>query len=147
LRGESNIEGPSIEGPLESENQLLRLLERLPLAIAQAAVYIRKTKVSIQQYLVFFKESNSWQLKLLSREFEDIYQLDVPNSVMHTWLISIRHIAQENPYGEKILNTIAFFNNQGLPFKLLRATVGSSFSEDEVLLAASRLIEYSFLQA
>jgi tetratricopeptide (TPR) repeat protein len=147
LGGESDIEGPSAEGPSESEDQLLKLLERLPLAIAQAAAYIRKTKVSIQQYLVFFKESDSRQSKLLSREFEDVHRSDVPNSVMHTWLISMRHIAQESPCGEKILNTIAFFDNQGLPFEFLRAAAGSSFSEDEVLLAAGRLTEYSFLQA
>jgi tetratricopeptide (TPR) repeat protein len=67
--------------------------------------------------------------------------------VVHTWLISIRQISEESPCGEKILNTIAFFDNKGLPFELLRAAAGPTFNEDDVLLAASRLIEYSFLQA
>jgi hypothetical protein len=59
--------------PLESEDMLLELLQRLqnlPLAIAQAAAYIRKAKVSVQQYLNFFHESESRQLNLLDQEFK-----------------------------------------------------------------------------
>jgi Flp pilus assembly protein TadD len=142
LKGISDIKEPP-----ENWYKLLELLRRLPLAIAQAAAYIRKTKVSVQQYLIFFSESESRQSNLLSQEFTDVYRSEVPNSVMHTWLISIRRISEESPCGEKILNTIAFFDNKGLPFELLRAAAGPTFSEDDVLLAASRLIEYSFLQA
>ena len=141
ISGRSDTEEPS-----ESEGQLLELLQRLPLAIVQAATYIRKTKISILQYLRIFKESEDRQSNLLSEEFEDAYRLDVPNSVMHTWLISMKEIAQENQCGERILNTIAFLDNQGLPFELLRATAGPTFSEDDVLLAAARLMEYSFIQ-
>jgi hypothetical protein len=64
---------------------------------------------------------------------------------MHTWLISKRKIAEENPCGERILNIIAFLDNKGLPFELLKAAAGPDFDEDEVLLAASRLVEFSFL--
>ena len=141
LSGQDDVE------PSEDEDKLLELLERLPLAIAQAAAYIRKTKVSVQQYLKFFNESESRQSNLLSHEFQDAYRSEVPNSIMHTWLISMRQIAEESPCSEKILNTIAFFDNKGLPFKLLKAAAGPTFNEDEVLLAASRFIEYSFLQA
>jgi hypothetical protein len=67
------------------------------------------------------------------------------NSVIHTWRILMRQIAKESPCSEKILNTIAFFDNKGLPFKLLKAAAGPTFKEDKVLLAASRLIKYLFL--
>jgi hypothetical protein len=141
LSGRDNMD------PSESEDELLELLQRLPLAIAQAAAYIRKTKVSVQQYLQFFSESESRQSSLLSQEFPDAYRSGVPNSVMHTWLISMRQIAEESSCGQKILNVIAFLDNKGLPFELLKAAAGPNFDEDQVLLAASRLIEYSFLQA
>ena len=131
----------------ENEDLLLDLLQRLPLAIAQAAAYIRKTKVSVQQYLKFFHESESRQSSLLSQEFQDVYRSDVPNSVMRTWLISMKQIGEESPCSQKILYTITFFDNKGLPFELIKAAAGLSFSEDEILLAVSRLIEYSFLQA
>ena len=132
--------------PSTDEAELLDLLENLPLAIVQAAAYIRKTKVSIQQYRKLFSESTSQQTSLLSYEFEDNYRLGVPNSVMRTWLISMRQIAKESACSEKILNTIAFFNNKGIPFELVKAAAGPTFSEDEVLVAAGRLTEYSFLQ-
>ena len=143
LSGQENIELP------ESEDvflELLQNLQNLPLAIAQAATYIRKTKVSVNRYLNFFHESESRQLSLLDQEFQDIYRpSDVPNSVMRTWLISMKQIGKESPCSEKILNTIAFLDNRGLPFELIRAVAGPTFSEDEILLAASRLTEYSFL--
>ena len=133
--------------PSDIEGQLLDMLQRFPLAIAQAAAYIRKTKISIQGYLRAFKESEDRESNLLSEEFDDIHRSDVPNSVMHTWLISMKQISQESQCAETILNTIAFLDNQGLPLELLKAAAGSEFNEDQVLLAAARLIEYSFLQA
>ena len=127
--------------------ELLELLERLPLAITQAATYIRKTKVSVQQYLKLFNESEARKSNLLRQEFQDIYRSEVPNSVMHTWLISMRQIAEESPCSGKILKTLAFFDNRGLPFDLIKAAAGYDVNEDEVRLFASRLTEYSFLQA
>jgi tetratricopeptide (TPR) repeat protein len=132
--------------PSQPEDGLLDLLERLPLAIAQAAAYIRKTNISILAYITLFKKSEDRQSSLLGKEFIDRYRSDVPNSVMQTWLISMRQIAKESPCAETILNIAAFFDNRGLPFELLQASAGRDVSEDDVLLAASRLAEYSFLQ-
>ncbi|KAH6665735.1 hypothetical protein B0J14DRAFT_428026, partial [Halenospora varia] len=139
------LSGISDTRPSEIE-ALLDLLENFPLAIAQAAAYIRKTKVSIQQYLDSFHESESRQSSLLSQEFQDVYRSEVPNSVMRTWRISMKQIAEESPCSERILNTVAFFDNKGLPFELVKAAAGPPFSEDEILLAASRLCEFSFFQ-
>jgi tetratricopeptide (TPR) repeat protein len=130
----------------ESEKKLLNHLEMLPLAISQASAYIRKTTISTQQYVRAFTESEERQSNLLSTEFDEIHRSDVPNSVMHTWLISMKQIAEESECGERILNTIAFFDNQNVPFELLSAAAGAAYSEDQVLLAAARLVEYSFLQ-
>ena len=141
------LSGISDTTPPENENILLEHLQRLPLAIAQAAAFIRKSKVSVQQYLISFHESESRQSYLLSREFQDVHRSGVPNSVMQTWLISMKRIAEESPCSEKILNIITFLDNKGLPFELIQAAAGPTFSKDEILLAASRLIEYLFLQA
>lgn len=102
--------------------------------------------MSIQQYLTFFRESDLRQSDLLSREFTDVYRPNVPNSVMRTWRISMNQITRESPCCEKILNIITFLDNKGLPFELIKAAAGSRFSEDDVLLAAGRLAEYSFFQ-
>jgi tetratricopeptide (TPR) repeat protein len=137
---------PVADTASESEKELLNHLGMLPLAISQAAAYIRKTTLSTQQYVRAFTESEERQSNLLSAEFDEIHRSDVPNSVMHTWLISMKQIAEESECGERILNTIAFLDNQNIPFELLSAAAGVAYSEDQVLLAAARLIEYSFLQ-
>ncbi|TGO10378.1 hypothetical protein BTUL_0137g00350 [Botrytis tulipae] len=62
------------------------------------------------------------------------------------WFISIENIAKESPWSERILNIIAFFDNKGIPFELIKASIGSTCSENKILLAISRLTDYSFLQ-
>lgn len=126
--------------------EMLELIERLPLAIVQAASYIRKTKVSIKKYLEFYNESESRRSNLLHLEYQDAYQSEVPKSVMHTWLISMRQIAEESPCSEMILGTLAFVDNSGIPFNLVKAAAGPEYNMDEVLLSAGRLMDYSFIQ-
>jgi tetratricopeptide (TPR) repeat protein len=138
---------PLTDNPSGIEEQILDFLERLPLAIAQAAAFIRTTGVSLSKYWSMLKESEHSQSNIMDVEFDDPNRGDVPNSVMKTWLISMKQIAQENHCAEEILNIIAFFDNQGLSFELICAAAEPSFSEHEVLLAAGRLIDYSFLQA
>jgi hypothetical protein len=41
--------------------------EKLPLAIAQAAAYIRETRISLGKYLELFRECEQNQLELLSQ--------------------------------------------------------------------------------
>ena len=102
---------PVTDTASESEKELLNHLEMLPLAISQASSYIRKTTVSTQQYVRAFTESEERQSNLLSTEFDEIHRSDVPNSVMHAWLISMKQIAEESGCGERILNIIAFLDN------------------------------------
>jgi tetratricopeptide (TPR) repeat protein len=137
---------PVTDTASESEKELLDHLERLPLAISQASAYIRKTTISTQRYVRAFTESEERQSSLLSAEFDEIHRSGVPNSVMNTWLISMKQIAEESECSERILNTIAFLDNHNVPFELLSAAAGAAYSEDQVLLAAARLVEYSFLQ-
>ena len=54
-------------------------------------------------------------------------------------------IAKESFCSKTILNTIAFFDNKGIPFELIKEAVGPKFSKEEILLATGRLTEYSFL--
>ncbi|KAI9675964.1 MAG: hypothetical protein M1829_003202, partial [Trizodia sp. TS-e1964] len=140
----------STKKPSQEEERLVELLERLPLAISQAAAYIKMTKVSVGRYLKIFTQSESHQSNLLDHEFPDLHRSEVRNSVMRTWQISMEQIAKESPYAERILNIIAFFDTKGLPFQLLElAATHENEEPDEgrTLLAAGRLIQYSFLQS
>ncbi|KFY18198.1 hypothetical protein V492_00079 [Pseudogymnoascus sp. VKM F-4246] len=135
---------PQSNPSCNEESELLNLLENLPLAISQTAAYIRSTRSTVNTYIEMLKESET---ELLGYEFSDPHrQSDIPSSVMKTWIISMKKIAQENQCAEKILNTIAYLDNQGLPFEVISAACGDGVKKHEVLLAAGRLVDYSFLQ-
>ncbi|KAL5344298.1 hypothetical protein ACLOAV_010727 [Pseudogymnoascus australis] len=139
---------PWSEQPSDEEIELLNLLENLPLAVSQSAAYIRSTRSTVKLYIEMLNESEIDQSELLDYEFSDVHrQSDMPNSVMKTWIISMKQIAQESQCAEKILNTIAYLDNHGLPFEVLSAAGGDGFKKHEILQAAGRLVDYSFLQA
>ncbi|RFU30133.1 hypothetical protein B7463_g6191, partial [Scytalidium lignicola] len=130
----------------EYERELLSILEGLPLAIAQAATYIRKTQIPIQVFLEILGKSENALASLLDESIHQ-HRFGIQNSLMQTWLISMRQIAHEWPLAEKILNTIAFFDSENIPFELIQAAAAPNVTDNDVLLAISRLTEYSFLQA
>jgi tetratricopeptide (TPR) repeat protein len=148
-------------------DELIHKLDRLPLAISQAAAYIRRTSTTIQDYVEKLKkEKRRWKL-LEESKFDRHRRPNVPNSIMKTWQISIDYIREENPCAYAILHVIAYFNNQNIPFELIKATVRSkgeqednkhgqdddadtesdgSEDDDNVIEAATRLTEFSFLR-
>ncbi|KAE9565764.1 hypothetical protein CGMCC3_g18054 [Colletotrichum fructicola] len=70
---------------------LLAKLDWLPLAISQAAAYMRRTETSIPAYLSKLKKR-----KFLQRSEADPHRRShVSNSVLQTWKISIEHIRRE----------------------------------------------------
>jgi tetratricopeptide (TPR) repeat protein len=131
----------------EAEDKLLQHLGHLPLAIVQAATYIRKTGGSVEGYLTTLKSSEERQSRLLDKEFIDRHRRsETPNSVMQTWLISMEQMTRESKDEETILRTAAFWDNQGLSFELLHAALGPDADEDNVTEAIGRMESFSFLQ-
>ncbi|KAH6664297.1 hypothetical protein B0J14DRAFT_569960 [Halenospora varia] len=86
---------------------------------------------------------------------------------MKTWQVLIDYIREENPCAYTVLHVITYFNNQNIPFELIKATVRSkgrqednkdeqddnvdaesneSEDDDDVVEAATRLNELSFLR-
>ncbi len=136
---------------IDEENLLGRDgLDCLPLAITQAQAFMEINGIPVSAYLRLFNESES---ELLSNELSDSYGLEMHNSVMRTWRISMTRIATESPCAERILKTIAFFDNQGIPFELIREAATSensqnfeNVSEIRILQTIGRLLQYSFLQ-
>lgn len=148
-----------------SLNELLERLGYLPLAICHAATYMRRTSTSIQRYVAKFKDEEA-RWKLLAQSRLDRYgRPDVPNSVMGTWKISMDLIFEEIPSAYKVMHTIAYFDNQDIPFELIKAAARSERrpkkddetnsdensddggdGDDEALEAATRLKEFSFLR-
>ena len=91
---------PAAENPQEVE-YLLEQLERLPLAILQAATFIRQITRTQNQpvlwYLERFKDSVASQKDLLLRSRKTMYiDSHATSGVITTWKITFDHLASEH---------------------------------------------------
>ncbi|GAB1317356.1 hypothetical protein MFIFM68171_07566 [Madurella fahalii] len=158
------------EDERDNAAQLLAELDWLPLAVSQAAAYMRRMSITPMEYLSkLARRRKRWKV-LQESEFDRHRRPGLSNSVLETWDISMEQIQRENEMAYDILHILAFLDNQNIPFKILikaaalcneeltddersdestRSVKSGSDSEDddddEVLHAAVRLQEYSFL--
>lgn len=81
--------------------KLAAALDRLPLAIAQAAAYIRERRPrwSVQQYLDELERSSKSRTSLLQRDeqFPERKHDEASSSILVTWQISFEHIVKTPP--------------------------------------------------
>ena len=109
--------------PKEDIIQLVAALEFMPLAIVQAAVYIKKRapRLSVFQYLETFRASDHQKISLLDYEGGNIRRdREAKNSILVTWQISFDYISQTRPTAADLLSLMSFFDTQGIPEALLR---------------------------
>ena len=101
---------------------LLVELEWLPLAISQAAAYMRRTDEPIAGYLSMIqKEKNRWKT-LKNPEFDRHRRTQVPNSILETWNVSINLIRQESTLAYDIMHVLAFMDHQSIPLEIIHET-------------------------
>ncbi|KAI3319313.1 hypothetical protein HD806DRAFT_539348 [Xylariaceae sp. AK1471] len=108
------------EGEYDSVKELLAELDCLPLPISQAAAYMRRTSTSVGDYISEIqKRKRRW--KLLERSEHDRHRrTQVSNSILETWDISVEHLRKENELTYDVLHSLAFVDNQDIPFELIR---------------------------
>jgi tetratricopeptide (TPR) repeat protein len=149
----ANEDSHEFTPPSVDEERLLgpEGLDGLPLAITQAEKFMAATDTSVTEYIQMFNES---QQEVLDEEYPDEYRSEMPNSVMQTFLISMKAITTEGSDGEiagRILKTIAFFDNQGIPIEIIEQAASSEsgnqqLSKFRIQKILRRIMEYSFLQ-
>ena len=122
--------------------ELLDLLGYLPLAIAQAAAYIRQTGrrgIRISEYVGLFKASADIQERLLAKPQKS----GLPGSerdtrvIMRTWRITIDRMKTENPVAVDMLRFMSALNPDDIPLELLHAY--RPFSEHDRLVMAESI--------
>ena len=102
---------------------LVQALEYIPLAIVQAAAYIRvrEPRITVSTYLDLFSESEANQAHLLKNE--DIRDLrrdaGIRHAVITTWQISFEQIRRTRPAAIDLLALMSMFDRQGIPENLL----------------------------
>ncbi|PON20283.1 hypothetical protein TGAM01_v210834 [Trichoderma gamsii] len=136
------------------KNRLLEELQRLPLAVSQAGAYIRRTSMTIKEYLDLLMQGTSrWDL-LKINDFDRHRRPEVSNIVLHMWKISTERIREESELSYQILHVIAYLDSQDIPHELMVAASQCSIGDEdiarqatelEVQQAITRLVEYSFL--
>ena len=110
---------------------LLKHLGNLPLAIAQAAAYIRETGVEVSSYVKMFKECERNQQELLEDPLPSSSQeCKRPGSraVMTTWTITLSNIQRKYPDSVRLLEFMSYINPDDIAKGLLR---GLPFLKDE----------------
>ena len=108
-----------IDEELQDAMTLLAELEWLPLAVSQAAAYMRRTSTPIGEYLSRLRRRiKRWEV-LRETEFDRHRRRHVSNNILQTWDISIEHIRQENQMASDILHSLAFVDNENIPFELI----------------------------
>jgi tetratricopeptide (TPR) repeat protein len=117
----------------ESAVQLLQALDRIPLAIVQAAAYInRRAPMTVAGYLEIFHKNNKRRETLLNWDAGDLRRDgSASNSVLTTWYMSFEQIRQERPSAADLLSLMSFFNPQGIPKSTLRKSREGSACEDD----------------
>ncbi len=92
---------------------LSRLLGGLPLALDQAAAYIKETRCSLYDYIQLYHKHHKDLLKWKSTH-KKLYS-NYEASVATTWLISFKRIGQQCPAASDLLRLCSFLYGDAIP--------------------------------
>ncbi|CAG8898829.1 unnamed protein product [Penicillium egyptiacum] len=115
--------------------QLATELDYMPLAIVQAASYIkqRTPRVSVPQYLEDFQKSDRKRTSLLAYDGGQLRRdWEAKNSILITWQISFNHIKQTQPAATDLLSLMSFFDRQGIPGTLLQHRLAKGHDDTNI---------------
>lgn len=101
--------------------QLVEALERIPLAISQAAGYIqqREPRMSVAKYLGEFQKGDRKRARLLEHDVGDIRR-DGAGAVLTTWTLSFEQIRRDRESASDLLAVMSFFEPQDIPAEMLK---------------------------
>lgn len=120
---------------IEDAKELVQDLEGIPLAITQAAAYIRnRERVTISAYLQRFRESQANQATLLN--YNDAKDLRRDHSTRHpmlfTWQITFEQIRKTTSSALDLMALMSMFDRQAIPECLLHNGTDRLQFEDAV---------------
>ncbi|KAK9414196.1 putative Heterokaryon incompatibility domain-containing protein [Seiridium unicorne] len=122
--------------------ELLEELTFLPLAIAQAAAYLNRNRLSVKRYLELLRSTGKEMVSLMSTEFRDITRYrGSKNAVATTWLVSFDQIRETDSIAADILLFISLIEPRAIPRRLLP----QANTEAEMEQALGTLCGYAFL--
>ena len=115
------MKGAGASFDVYNTERLLDVLGCIPLAITQAAAFIKRNRMSVQGYLAALEKDNQNLTDYLSQELQDPRRpRGFPNSVFRTWKLSFDQILIQEPQTAKLLSFIAMLDPQRIPENLLQ---------------------------
>ena len=137
--GDDSIDADTLE--------LLQYLDYMPLAISQAAAYIRqkRPRMTVLKYLHDVQKNATDKYSLLKVAIKDRRRDGkASNSILATWQISFEYIRAEQLSAANLLSLMSFFDRQGIPDELLTGYDEDggtgSFDEDIEMLRSFSLV-------
>jgi tetratricopeptide (TPR) repeat protein len=112
---------PATSGRSLESDELLKELEYIPLAISQAAAFIRENDMSFGEYLTSLKK-NKQNLEdyLTDEQFDDRRDGERSSAVFLTWKFSFDQIRKQEPLSAEVLSLMALFDRRDIPQSLLK---------------------------
>ena len=100
--------------------QIIEELQSFPLAIDQAAAFIRENSpLTFSEYFEYLQPRSQNRESLM--RFKELLP-KYPDSVMTTWEISLKHLEQHHPRASRTLQILGFMSHSEIPEILLRET-------------------------
>lgn len=95
-------------------------LEHLPLALVQAATFMKEKSVSVRNFLELLDKSDQDLVDLLSEDFETVRtDAKAPRAVAETWILSFEQIQEQNAFSSELISLMSFFDRQAIPSEFL----------------------------
>jgi ankyrin repeat protein len=150
LLGSTEARGPRIvtEGSYivdePSMERLVKLLGRLPLAIIQAASFMRENSLMSSEYVSLYNDMETEHADFLNEEFVDWRRdSDMPNAVLCTWKLSFEKIKCKNELAVRMLLVLSALDSQGVSDWMLPYFPGAA--KFQLTKAIALLRSFSFV--
>ncbi|KAF2725921.1 hypothetical protein K431DRAFT_214502 [Polychaeton citri CBS 116435] len=140
-------------GSQAEKRQLITALDRIPLALTQAAAFIKKRapRCSVQQYCEEMERSRTSRTSLLRQGLHlPSRDVEANNSVLLTWQISFEHVYRTRRTAAELLSLMSFYDRLAIPEILLYGHVDneeaeSSYSKHDFEEDIATLSSFSFV--
>ena len=126
-----------------SMRKLFEVLGHNPLAIRQAAAFIKKNATTLPDYTSAIVHKENESQKMLDQDLQEHpHNVEGVSPILSTWKLSFHQISMQNPLAARILSMMAFLDVNSVPECLLTP---SSTDPTDALFALQVLMKYSLI--
>ncbi|KAK5658464.1 hypothetical protein OQA88_1853 [Cercophora sp. LCS_1] len=111
-----------LEGADVTSSELAVLSSRLlhiPLALVQAAAFIREKAVTSNEYLRLLNKEEHHLVDLFSGEPETLSRDSWYRAPLETWALSFEQIQRQDAFASELLSVMSFLDRQAIPLEFL----------------------------